>query len=147
MCQRVIDGDSAAREAALSAGYRPLAPERQALFLFLTGQWEAYDRLDKTTEDLAEALDAAARDAGVPVQIARTTGLLTIFFSANPVRDYAGAQACDHERYAAFCRALLERGVYPPASQYEAWFPSLAHEPEHIERTVAAAREAFAELA
>jgi glutamate-1-semialdehyde 2,1-aminomutase len=62
------------------------------------------------------------------------------------VRDYEGAKACDHDAYGTFCRALLERGVYPPASQYEAWFPSLAHRPEHIERTVTAAREAFAEM-
>jgi glutamate-1-semialdehyde 2,1-aminomutase len=41
---------------------------------------------------------------------------------------------------------LLERGVYPPPSQFEAWFPSLAHDPEHVEATVAAAAEAFAAL-
>ena len=51
---------------------------------------------------------------------------------------------CDMEAYAAFCRAMLERGVYPPPSQFEAWFPSLAHTAEHVERTLAAAREAFA---
>ena len=106
----------------------------------------AYARLDETTAQLAAGLEAAARDAGVPVQIASTTGLLTIFFSSEPVRDYGGAQACDHDAYAAFCRGLLDRGVYPPPSQYEAWFPSLAHEPEHVERTVAAARETLAGL-
>jgi glutamate-1-semialdehyde 2,1-aminomutase len=62
------------------------------------------------------------------------------------VTDYEGAKAADSERYAAFCRALLQRGVYPPASQFEAWFPSLAHTPDHVERTVQAAREAFATL-
>ena len=55
-------------------------------------------------------------------------GLLTVFFSAEPVRDYAGAQACDHAAFAAWCRGLLARGVYAPPSQYEAWFPSLAHD-------------------
>ena len=49
--------------------------------------------------------------------------------------DYAGAAACDTEAHAAWCRALLARGVYPPPSQFEAWFPSLAHTPEHVERT------------
>ena len=43
------------------------------------------------------------------------------------MRDYAGAAACDTEAYGAWCRALLARGVYPPPSQFEAWFPSLAH--------------------
>ena len=42
---------------------------------------------------------------------------------------------------------LLARGVYPPASQFEAWFPSLAHGPEHVERTVEVAAAAFAEIA
>jgi glutamate-1-semialdehyde 2,1-aminomutase len=104
----------------------------------------AYERLERTTAELAAGLEAAARDAGVPVQVPHVTGLLTVFFSAEPVRDYAGAQACDMEAHAAFCRGLLERGVYPPASQYEAWFTSLAHTPEHVERTVNAAREALA---
>ena len=72
---------------------------------------------------------------------------VSFFFSASPVTDYAGAQACDLDAYAAWCRALLARGVYAPASQFEAWFPSLAHTAEHVERTVAAAAAAFAELA
>jgi glutamate-1-semialdehyde 2,1-aminomutase len=63
------------------------------------------------------------------------------------VERYTQAAACDLESYGAWCRALLERGVYPPASQFEAWFPSLAHTEEHVERTVQAAREAFAEVA
>ena len=73
----------------------------------------------------------------MPVQVPRLPGLFTVFFSDQPVRDYEGAKAADADRYGAFCRALLERGVYPPASQFEAWFPSLAHTPEHVERTVA----------
>ena len=71
---------------------------------------------------------------------------MTLFFSAEPVTDYAGAQACDRDAYASWCRGLLARGVYAPASQFEAWFPSLAHTPEHIERTVAAAAAAFADI-
>jgi glutamate-1-semialdehyde 2,1-aminomutase len=105
---------------------------------------DAYERLERTTAALAEGLAGAASEAGVPVQVPHVTGLLTVFFSERPVRSYADAQACDAERHAAFCRALLERGVYPPPSQYEAWFPSLAHTDEHLERTIAAAREAFA---
>jgi glutamate-1-semialdehyde 2,1-aminomutase len=74
------------------------------------------------------------------------TGLLTVFFSEQPVRDYADAAACDREAHAAWCRALLDRGVYPPPSQFEAWFPSLAHATDDVERTVEAAAEAFAEV-
>jgi glutamate-1-semialdehyde 2,1-aminomutase len=107
----------------------------------------AYDRLATVTEALASGLEEAARAAGVPVQVQRVPGLLTPFFAAAPVRHYADAAACDLEHYGAWCRALLARGVYPPASQFEAWFPSLAHTDADVERTVEVAREAFAEVA
>ena len=108
----------------------------------------AYLRLSATTERLAEGLRAAARNAGgageVPVHVVSATGLVTVFFSERPVHDFEDARACDHDAHAAWCRELLSRGVFPPASQFEAWFPSLAHTPEHIERTLAAAEAAFA---
>jgi len=106
----------------------------------------AYARLAATTEALAAGLREAASAASVPVQVATAPGLLTVFFSSDPVLDLAGAQACDLDAYATWCRALLARGVYPPPSQFEAWFPSLAHGPEHVERTVEAAAAAFRSL-
>jgi glutamate-1-semialdehyde 2,1-aminomutase len=106
---------------------------------------EAYSRLGQTTGSLARGLREAAGDR--PVQVTQAPGLLTVFFSAEPVHDYDGAAAGDREAHAAWCRGLLARGVYAPASPFEAWFPSLAHRTEHVERTVQAAREAFAELA
>jgi glutamate-1-semialdehyde 2,1-aminomutase len=105
----------------------------------------AYRRLQATTDALARGLREAAGDR--PVQVQSTCGLVTTFFSEEPVRDYAGASACDTEAYGEWCRALLARGVYPPPSQFEAWFPSLAHSPEHVERTLEAATAAFAEIA
>jgi glutamate-1-semialdehyde 2,1-aminomutase len=105
----------------------------------------AYARLEATTARLAFGLRAAAVEAGAPVQVCHTTGLLTVFFSEEPVRDYDDARACDTERYAAFCRAMLRRGVYLPPSQFEAWFPSLVHTDAHLERTISAAAEGFAE--
>jgi glutamate-1-semialdehyde 2,1-aminomutase len=102
---------------------------------------DAYARLERLTTTLADGLRDAA--AGLPVQVCHTTGLLTVFFSGEPVRDYDDAKACDTERYAAFCRGMLERGVYLPPSQFEAWFPSLAHTEAHVERTIEAAREAL----
>jgi glutamate-1-semialdehyde 2,1-aminomutase len=103
---------------------------------------DAYARLAATTRALADGLRAAAGDR--PVQVAGQTGLLTVFFAAEPVRDWAGAAACDRQAYGAWCRGLLARGIYPPASQFEAWFPSLAHTMDDVERTVEAAAEAFA---
>lgn len=107
---------------------------------------KAYRRLERTTEKLASGLQEAAKDAGIPVTVQHVPGLLTPFLSATPVRDYRQAAAADLETYGAWCRALLARGVYPPASQFEAWFPSLAHTDADVERTITAARAAFEEV-
>ena len=109
----------------------------------------AYLRLGAITARLADGLRAAAagagsRPGGYPVQVRGMPGLLTVFFSERPVRSFADAQACDLDAHAAWCRELLARGVYPPPSQFEAWFPSLAHTDEQIERTLEAAAAAFA---
>jgi glutamate-1-semialdehyde 2,1-aminomutase len=104
----------------------------------------AYARLAATTNELAAGLREAAGDRSV--QVVSLPGLVTTFFSAEPVHDYAGAAACDLDAYAAWCRALLARGVYPPPSQFEAWFPSLAHTSGHVARTVEAAAAAFEEI-
>jgi glutamate-1-semialdehyde 2,1-aminomutase len=104
----------------------------------------AYARLAATTNELAGGLREAAGDR--PVQVVSLPGLVTTFFSGDPVEDYAGAAACDLEAHAAWCRGLLARGVYPPPSQFEAWFPSLAHTSEQVARTVQAAAAAFGEI-
>jgi glutamate-1-semialdehyde 2,1-aminomutase len=106
----------------------------------------AYERLAETTEALAEGMRDSARGNGVAVQVQSLPGLLTIFFSERPVTNYAAAAACDTGAFARWCRGLLARGVYPPPSQFEAWFPSLVHGRDHVIRTVTAAAEAFAEL-
>ncbi len=61
------------------------------------------------------------------------------------MHDFDGARACDTEAHAHFCRALLDRGVYPPPSQFEAWFVSLAHDEASVDRTLEAAAESIAE--
>jgi glutamate-1-semialdehyde 2,1-aminomutase len=101
----------------------------------------AYVRLTAVTERLAGGLREAA--GGHAIQVVSAPGLLTVFFSERPVTCFDDAKACDLEAYARWCRELLSRGVYPPPSQFEAWFPSLAHTAEQIERTVEAAAAAF----
>jgi glutamate-1-semialdehyde 2,1-aminomutase len=101
----------------------------------------AYIGLASITERLAAGLREAAGDR--PVQVSSVPGLLTIFFRSEPVRDFAGASATNTAVYGSFCRALLDRGIYPPASQFEAWFPSLAHDDETIDGTIEAAAETF----
>ena len=104
----------------------------------------AYVRLEAATERLASGLREAAGEH--PVRVASAPGLLTVFFSDRQVTSFEDARECDLDAYARWCRELLSRGVYPPPSQFEAWFPSLAHTPEQIDRTIEAAVAAFAAI-
>jgi len=142
LIERVAPAGDVYQAGTLSGNPLAVAAGRAALELLDDA---AYARLAAITEQLAEGLREAVGNR--PVQVVSVPGLVTPFFSAEPVTDYASARACDLEAHAAWCRALLARGVYPPPSQFEAWFPSLAHEPEHIDRTLAAAAAAFAEIA
>jgi glutamate-1-semialdehyde 2,1-aminomutase len=101
----------------------------------------AYERLAALTDRLANGLRAAAGE--LPVQVASVCGLVTPFFSPAPVDDFAAASRCDLDAYGRFAGAMLERGVYPPPSQFEAWFVSLAHDEAAIDRTCDAAAEAL----
>ena len=96
----------------------------------------AYDRLEAT----AAALDDGAAPApGVTVN--RVGAMLTAFFHPGPVRSFADAAASDTARFARFHAHMLARGVYLAPSQFEALMPSLAHTPEQVEQTAAAAAE------
>jgi glutamate-1-semialdehyde 2,1-aminomutase len=103
----------------------------------------AYRRLGTLTGRLAAGFERLAADR--PLQVAAAPGLLTLFFSEEPVHDFARAVACDTAAHARFCGALLERGVYPPPSQFEAWFVSLAHDEASIDRTLEAAADSLRE--
>jgi glutamate-1-semialdehyde 2,1-aminomutase len=106
-----------------------------------------YERLDELTGRLAEGLHQAATAAGVPHQLQRFGSMWTLFFAAEPVLDYDTAKRSDTSRFARFFWAMMDRGVYLPCSQFEAAFVSAAHTEDHIEQTLAAAREALAVLA
>jgi glutamate-1-semialdehyde 2,1-aminomutase len=95
---------------------------------------------------LAAGLADAARDARVAVQVNAVGSILTPFFTTQPVRDFASALSASTDRYAQFFRGMIVRGVYPPPSQFEAWFLSAAHTTRDVDRTIAAARAAFREV-
>ena len=105
-----------------------------------------YRQLAALGRKLATGLADAARDAGVPMQVNAFGSLLTPFFTDRPVHDYQSATASDTGRYAKFFRGLLARGVYPPPSQFEAWFLSAAHTDRDIAKTIAAARATMREI-
>jgi len=106
-----------------------------------------YKDLARRGSMLAQGLADAARAARVAVQVNAFGSLVTPFFTTTPVRDYDSALLANTALYAAFFNGMLKRGVYPPPSQFEAWFLSAAHSDRHIARTIAAAEGAMKEVA
>ena len=106
----------------------------------------AYDELERKTAMLVAGLRTAFADTDFPVQVTQAATLAGLFFAPAPVTDYAQAQQADHERYARFFHAMLDRGVYFAPSGYETTFVSLAHTDAIINRTVELAAEIAATL-
>jgi glutamate-1-semialdehyde 2,1-aminomutase len=106
-----------------------------------------YKDLARRGSLLAAGLADAARSARVALQVNAFGSLVTPFFTASPVRDYESALAANATAYGTFFRGMLARGVYPPPSQYEAWFLSAAHTDQHVKKTIEAARAAMREVA
>ena len=102
-----------------------------------------YRRLAHLAAKLVEGLTDAGREAGVPLQVNGYGSMVTPFFTRDPVCDYRSATTADVSAYAAFFRGMLARGVYPPPSQFEAWFLSGAHTERDVDRTIRAARDAM----
>jgi glutamate-1-semialdehyde 2,1-aminomutase len=145
LMERIAPAGDVYQAGTLSGNPLAIAAARATLRQLDTG---AYHALAAKTERLASGLREAAASAARPLCVQSVRGLVTPFFTELPaVRNYAEAAACDQEAYGAWCRALLTRGVYPPASQFEAWFPSLAHTDADIDHTIAAAAAAFREIA
>jgi glutamate-1-semialdehyde 2,1-aminomutase len=103
----------------------------------------AYETLERLSQRLERDLAAAIAESRVPARVQRVGSMLSLFFSAEPVTDYASARRCDTAAFGRFFHGMLERGVYLPPSQFEAWFVSLAHDEKDIARTVEAARWAI----
>ena len=105
-----------------------------------------YDDLNRKTERLANGLRAALKSTGIPGVVNVAGSLLTIFFSENPVRNYADAKKSDTARFGKFFQEMLKRGFFLPPSQYEALFVSGAHTDSEIDATITAAGESLAAL-
>jgi len=105
-----------------------------------------YRALARRGAMLAAGLADAAREAGVALQVNAFGSLVTPFFTSTPIRDYDSALVADTRAYATFFRGMLDRGIYPPPSQFEAWFLSAAHTDAHVRKTIAAARGAMKDV-
>jgi glutamate-1-semialdehyde 2,1-aminomutase len=125
----------------------PLAMRAGIETLDILGAPGTYERLEALSARLAAGLAASAEKAGVAAVVNRVGSMLTAFFTAGPVVDFATATRSDTKRYARFFHAMLARGVYLAPSQFEAAFVSTAHDEAFIDRTIAAAADAMREAA
>ncbi len=112
----------------------------------LATQPDLYPRLTQATTSLANGLAEIVRQAGIGVSVNQVGSMFTLFFTEQPVFDYADAKRSDSARFARFFHALLDHGVYLPPSQFEAAFVSAAHSDAVIEQTLTAARQAIRSL-
>ena len=110
------------------------------------GEADASRALTLKTKKLVLGIESAAREAGVKIQAHQAGSMFSIFFNEGKVKDYASSAASDQEAFKVWFRAMLEQGIYLAPSQFETLFLSLAHTDEDIDRTIAAAEKAFAQV-
>ena len=106
---------------------------------------EVYSRLESLTAELVTGLSCAAKKAGVPMRANRAGSMFTCFFTEAPVTNWTSAATSDTRKFGRFHRAMLERAIYLPPSQFEACMVSAAHTSRDIEQTIAAAQGALQE--
>ena len=104
---------------------------------------EVYPRIEKLSGELVDGVTAAAREAGVSLCANRVGSMFTWFFQKGPVTDWDSASRSNTETFGKFFRAMLDAGVYLPPSQYEAAFLGATHTEDDVQRTIAAAKQAF----
>lgn len=124
----------------------PLVMAAGAAMLDTLADGKPYRRAAELAGHLENGLRAAVRRAEVPASVVREGSMVTLFFRAEPPRNYAEARESDTEAFAAFHRGMLERGIMLPPSQFETWFVSSAHTEAEIDTTVMAAHEVLHEL-
>jgi glutamate-1-semialdehyde 2,1-aminomutase len=128
-------GTLSGNPVAVAAGLATLRALREEL---------PYERLCSLCARLAQGVNAAAQDHGVPMHVAHRASMFTPFFRTGEVHDLDGAKECDTDAHAAFHRGMLQRGIYLPPSQFELCFLSAAHTEDDVDAFVAAAEDYFA---
>lgn len=124
----------------------PLAMAAGIAALTYMAENKVCEKLESLTAILTGGLEKAAAKAGVPVQIHRLGSMFTVFFNDKPVTDYDSAASSNLEAFKVYFHSMLEQGIYLPPSQFETNFLSLAHSPEDLQKTIAAAEVAFAKV-
>lgn len=124
----------------------PLATAAGIATLRILRDTNPYERLEQLSARLAAGLLQAAEEAAVACTLSRAGSMMTLFFTSGPVTDWDTASRCNTRQFADYFHAMLNRGVYMPCSQFEAFFLSIAHSEDDIEQTVRAAGESLRQL-
>jgi glutamate-1-semialdehyde 2,1-aminomutase len=124
----------------------PVAVAAGLATLKLVQEKDFFEKLEATTRSLVEGLNAEARKADLVFCAQSIGSMFGVYFRASPPASFGEVMECDKGLFNRFFHAMLERGVYLAPSAYEAGFVSSAHREAEIERTLEAAREAFATL-
>jgi glutamate-1-semialdehyde-2,1-aminomutase len=110
----------------------------------IENQSEVFESLDKKTAYLQEGIQKLLTQAGIPHQVNRFGSMCSVFFTEEPVTDFASAQRADHLRFKKYFHAMLSRGIYLPPSGYESYFLNDALSYADLDTTLEALREALA---
>jgi glutamate-1-semialdehyde 2,1-aminomutase len=124
----------------------PLAMAAGLTTLRLLQNGTIYKTLEKRSADLFSGLAAAAEEAGLPMVINRAGSMGSLFFTNEPVTDFASAKASRADLFRQFYAEMLSLGIYLAPSPFEAWFISAAHDDENIENTISCAARSFSAL-
>ncbi len=108
-------------------------------------QTKAHEDIVRNTERLSEGLREIAKKGTVPMQVASVPGMIAFFFTKSKVKNFADAQTCDTNFFAKVWRALAERGIYWPPSQFESAFISAVHSKNDIDATLSAIEAAISQ--
>jgi glutamate-1-semialdehyde 2,1-aminomutase len=134
-----------AYQAGTLAG-NPLSVQTALTSLDILGRPGIYERLENDGAYLSENLMEIARRHGHTVQLGRNGSMFTIYFTDEPVVNYAGADAADKDQFAAMFRGFLDRGICLAPSRFEAWMISIQHTRADLDETLEKAEEVFAAM-
>ncbi|PMP66520.1 MAG: glutamate-1-semialdehyde-2,1-aminomutase [Thermodesulfobacterium geofontis] len=105
-----------------------------------------YEKLESISQKLEEGIKEVLKELNLPYKLNRAGSMLTLFFTEKEVIDFETALTSDTEKFAIFWQKMLEKGIYLPPSQFEAWFISLAHGEKEIEETIKRVYETLKEI-
>lgn len=105
-----------------------------------------YAKLEENCAYLESGFRDVLRDLNLDYTLNRVGSMMTLFFTDQKVTDFDSAKTSDTQKFSKYFNAMLERGIYLPPSQFEAWFVSIAHTKEDLDKTISATAQSLREF-